>query len=83
VINGTVQLGEHVGIQIAASGFQQVRFRYAVLLCFPKAVISEMFRHLREGATTVGRTHRIIDEHPIGREQVDPALQIFPFGDRA
>jgi hypothetical protein len=35
-----------------------------------------------EGATTVGRTHRIVDEHPIGREQVDPALQIFPFGNR-
>src|SRR6266446_5840911 len=35
-----------------------------------------------EGATTVGRTHRIIDEHPIGREQVEPALQIFPFGNR-
>src|SRR6266566_8164963 len=35
-----------------------------------------------EGATTVGRTHRIVDEHPIGREQVDPAFQIFPFDNR-
>jgi hypothetical protein len=37
---------------------------------------------LEKGATTVGRTYRIVDEHPIGREQVDPALQIFPFGNR-
>ena len=35
-----------------------------------------------EGATTVGHAHRIVDEHPIEREQVDPALQIFPFGNR-
>lgn len=33
-----------------------------------------------EGATTVGRAHRVVDEHPIGREKVDPAIQIFAFG---
>ena len=40
VINGSVQLDQHVGFQITASGFHQLRFRYAVLLlCFPKAAM--------------------------------------------
>jgi len=39
VINGSVQLRQHVGFQITASGFHQLRFRYAVLLCFPKAAM--------------------------------------------
>jgi hypothetical protein len=39
VINGSVQLGQHVGFQITASGFHQLRFRYAVVLCFPKAAM--------------------------------------------
>jgi hypothetical protein len=42
VINGTVQLGEHVGIQIAASGFHQVRFCYAPCLSFPNAIVRKM-----------------------------------------
>jgi cytochrome c553 len=36
-----------------------------------RAVVAD---RLGEGATTVGRTHGIVDEYPIGREQVDPAL---------
>jgi hypothetical protein len=39
VINGSVQIGQHLGFQITASGFHQLRFRYAVLLCFPKAAM--------------------------------------------
>jgi hypothetical protein len=27
-------------------------------------------------------TPALVDEHSVGREQVDPALQIFPFGNR-
>jgi len=44
-----------------------------------RAVVAD---RIGEGATTVGSTYRIVDEHPVGREQVDPALQIFPFGNR-
>jgi hypothetical protein len=44
-----------------------------------RAVVAD---RVGEGATTIGRTHRIVDEHSVGREQVDPALQIFPFGNR-
>ena len=42
-----------------------------------RAVVAD---RVGEGATTVGRTYRIVDEHPIGREQFDLALQIFAFG---
>jgi len=44
VINGTVQLGEHVGIQIAARGVDQVLFCYAPCLGFPNAVMGKMLR---------------------------------------
>jgi hypothetical protein len=36
VINGSVQLGEHVGIQIVTGSFQQVGFRYDPALLLPK-----------------------------------------------
>jgi hypothetical protein len=42
-----------------------------------RAVVADWFG---EFTTTVGGTHRIVDEHPVRREQFDPALQIFALG---
>jgi len=41
-----VQLREHVGVQIAASGFHQVRFCYSPCLSFPNAVVGKMLRRI-------------------------------------
>lgn len=42
--NDAVQFGEHVLVQIAASGFDQGRFCYAPRVGFPNAIIDEMLR---------------------------------------
>jgi len=44
--NRTVQLGEHVGVQIAASGFDHGRFCYAPRVGFPNAIIGKMLRRI-------------------------------------
>jgi hypothetical protein len=45
-VNCAVQLGEHVCVQIAASGLDQVRFCYAPCLGFPNAVTGKMLRRI-------------------------------------
>jgi hypothetical protein len=45
-LNRAIQLREHVGAQIAASGFSQVRFCYASCLGFPSAVVGKMLHHI-------------------------------------
>jgi hypothetical protein len=42
--NDAVQFGEHVLVQIAASGFDQGRFCYAPRVGFPNAIIDKMLR---------------------------------------
>jgi hypothetical protein len=44
-----------------------------------RAVVAD---RVGEGATAVGRPHRIVGEHTIWREQVDPAFQVLPFSNR-
>jgi hypothetical protein len=64
-IKYAVQLGAHVYVQIAAGGFDQVRFGYASGLSFPSAVMGEMLRRIFVGnlfvsnlPRTFGRNHR-------------------------